>query len=1203
MSETINPAMAQATERLGSVSTRQRRASHPHASAWVSANAGSGKTHVLSERVIRLLLQGVSPSAILCLTYTRAAAAEMSNRVFTRLSQWATLDDQALAQRISEMEGGNPGPATIKAARQLFARALETPGGLKIQTIHAFCEAVLHRFPLEANIAGHFEILDGNGARILAAEAERALLTAVSIESNTRLAEAFSEVIDHGGEHGLQKLLEAITTHHARLGRFLDHARAHGGINHLLRKAFEIGDNETEHSIRGDLWPAPGFSGERLRAYRDTASASSGKNAKEFAEKLRKIEAADTPERRWELCGHAFFTSKLEPSKLSNVTPKDVKAKLPDSPLWIKEAQDHVTDVFSRMNALHVINATKAALTLAEHFLADYEALKNQTGKLDFNDLVSRTADLLGKDGGCGWVHYKLDQGVDHILLDEAQDTAPEQWSVVRALSEEFFSGATARNSHRTLFSVGDIKQSIYSFQGAQPELFDLERRQTRRKAEQANALFEDVTLSTSFRSTAEVLRAVDLVFAGPDNRKGLGPDAVDHESMRLREPGLVEIWEPVRPDPAVDDDEDWTAAFDATPERSPPARLARRIVAAIEDMIGHGLLSTRQGTRRIKPGDILVLVRKRDGFVPALTRELKRRTHLPVAGADRLRLSDHIAIQDLMALGRATLSRDDDLSLAAVLKSPLFGFDEDDLFHLAAERDEGQSVHQDLSRLSATGDAKAAAAFARLEAWRTIALSRTVHDFYALVLARDGGRKLFLATFGSEVSDVLDEFLNFTLEHERNASTPGLQAFLENLALDPPEIKREMEQGGDQIRVMTVHASKGLEAPVVFLVDPGSKPADPRHFPVFRSIPTPKTGHDDRTPSGFFWNLSKAKPRPQLVETSTQELTEAASEEYNRLLYVGMTRAADRLIMCGYKSAKPGPEPTWLDKAETALRQGGAIDVTHHADGQDWQALRLGTDLRLETDSSTQPGAGADKAGISPVVPPPDTSVLASLAKPPPPSRRLPRPLLPSGASTIIDGDLPVPALRSPLFAGDGNPSSGLERGRILHRLLQVLPDLAENERAEAGKRYLERIHTNTRQPDLDRTDLLASVLAILDDPDFAAVFSPHSRAEVAIMGTLTIGAQERAISGRIDRLAILADRVLIVDYKTNRPPAATLNEVPEDFKRQLAIYRALLSPLYPEKPIEAALLYTQAPRLLSLPADILDAAFAALQPDMAAK
>ncbi|SIR28936.1 DNA helicase/exodeoxyribonuclease V, subunit A [Rhizobium sp. RU35A] len=1160
---------------------QQARASDPQSSAWVSANAGSGKTHVLTQRVIRLLLSGCRPSAILCLTYTKAAASEMSNRVFQRLAEWAVLPDAELRDRIAGIEGHEPDLFKLAEARRLFAKALETPGGLKIQTIHAFCEALLHQFPLEANVAGHFSVLDDVSASALLAEARRSLLTATAMEEDVELAEAFAHVLDLGDESGLEALLSDIVANRAAIGHFLEQAAEHGGRDAVLRRAYGLAPDETLETALAAYWPLPGLIDGRLTTYLELAEAKGGAKAGEAAITLKRAIAEMDPAERARLLDQVFLTQAGKPKADSSLAAKAMLTAAPELAEAIAEARDHVATCRDRLKVVRMFAATRAALTLAERLGEDYEELKRRRSLLDFEDLINRTADLLTRDGVGAWVHYKLDQGIDHILVDEAQDTSPIQWTVIQSLAEDFFSGQSARETRRTLFAVGDEKQSIYSFQGARPERFAQERSATERRVAESGQRFHAVRLPLSFRSTADVLSAVDQVFSLEDNARGLSAigDPVIHRSNRIGHAGAVDLWETVVPD-VSEMEEDWTAPFDATPDRAPSAILAARIAHRIGELVDRETVIEKGKERLIRPGDILVLVRKRDAFVNALTRALKRRGDIPVAGADRLRLASHIAVQDLMALSRFLLQPQDDLSLAAVLKSPLFDLDEDDLFRIAALRPEATSAWQQLGALADTGDARLAAVRDRLDHLRGLAGRLSVHDFFARLLGAEGGRKRFLARLGSEAGDVLDEFLSLALDHE-DKTLPGLQSFVSTLELESPEIKREQDSGRDEVRIMTVHASKGLEAPIVFLVDSGSKAFVSSHVPKFRFL----TAGTARVPA---WVPGKTLANA-LSAADEERLRQSAEEEYRRLLYVGMTRAADRLILCGYRGKRDN-EDSWLAMVERALGADTAHCEPARFSGPDgeWGGYRWRMASGPQRVLKREPNAADATDPAADALP-------DALFRPLPPLPPLPRPLSPSGAGIMIeeeDGEAPFV---SPLFGEQPVGSRALQKGRLTHRMLQMLPAFPPAEQEDAARRYLAR--TAGFWPVAEREALLASILGVLSHPELQSVFTAHAQAEVSIMGRLSLNGRDHAVSGRIDRLSVDTDgTVTLLDYKTNRFTPQTAETAPLSHRAQMAIYREILQPLYPGRPIRCVLVYTETTRVLVLPEAVLSRSLAEL-------
>ncbi|MBB3145539.1 ATP-dependent helicase/nuclease subunit A [Phyllobacterium trifolii] len=1143
----------------------QNKAADPKDSVWVSANAGSGKTHVLTERVIRLLLDGTDPSKILCLTYTKAAAAVMQNRVFARLSDWATLDEGALAETIEKIDGSRPGPRRLAQARRLFARALETPGGLKIQTIHAFCEAILHQFPLEANIAGHFELMDDMMQVALVGEARRQLLQAARLDHNTELAAAFADVLDAAGEFGLQQLLDEAVNKRHDLTQFIGEV----GYDDLRRQAFYshfgFQGDETEDSILSTLWPVDEFDHPMLSGILQIQKSAT--RAQEFALILLHAKFNEQVDQREEALRAAFLKATGDPKSGSYIATKGVTDRYPDFIDRYDQAAQRVFQGLDRLKQWRMLRLTLSALVLIDDLIGRYQHMKKTHGLLDFDDLIVRTVRLLSRQDAGPWVQYKLDKGIDHILVDEAQDTSPNQWRVIRLLSEEFFAGKSARDIRRTLFAVGDEKQSIYSFQGAIPEDFAKHGRETERNTRQSELSFERVNLNFSFRSAPDVLSAVDKVFARPEANRGFGREhgPTVHTAIRDHDPGEVQIWDMITPENAPQED-DWRKPVDSLP--APPVRLAEQIAKTIDSWLKNGEVIEGQG-RRLEARDIMVLVRKRDQFMPALSRELKRR-QVPVAGADRLKLTDHIAIKDLVALGRFMLLPSDDLSLAALLKSPLFKWNDEQLFDLAYGRAEHETLYQRL-KARADDDLIVSATAQRLQNWRNRADTVPVFEFYAEILGPGGARRDLLARLGHEAGDVIDEFQNYAVATEKTG-LPGLQAFLETLDAATPEIKRELDQSRNEVRIMTVHAAKGLEAAIVFLVDSGSAASAGGRTPNLLSFKLQEQ-HGWQGP-GFLFVPGKSYATA-FTGTIVDNLKIRAEEEYRRLLYVGMTRAEDRLIVCGYRGSRQASE-TWHGLVEAAL---GELSEPFQHPVETVVARRYRVMERTHTPIDEL--ATPSEAHAEPFP--------AAYRSPMPREAGLPRPLAPSGVSVLIEPDDEAPVMTgSPvLTANGGDPSFAIRRGTVIHALLQTLPNLPAEQRVPAAERYLSRAAFDWPRQEIQ--DALQSVLGVIDDPRYAPVFASGSLAEVAIMGTLHLRGKDHAVSGVIDRLAAGEKRVLIVDYKTNRPPPTNLAKVPEAYVAQLALYRQLLEPLYPGKTVEAALLFTEGPHLIEIPADAM--------------
>nr|WP_312860523.1 UvrD-helicase domain-containing protein [Mesorhizobium sediminum] len=375
--------------------TAQATASMPGVSAWVSANAGSGKTHVLSQRVIRLLLGGAEPSRVLCLTYTRAAAANMANRVFASLARWTTLDEDKLATELAELDGRSPDQKRLRFARQLFARALETPGGLKIQTIHAFCEAVLHQFPLEANIAGHFQLLDSSQMEAaLVAEARREMVALAAGDGQPELAEAFASVLAYGGESGLESLLGAIIAQRGALGRFIAQAGEADTRFRPLFAEFGFADGETPATLAETIWPDPYFNPSLANAIGSRATAAGKAIAETFSTDLSGACALADPVERLKTLRTIFLTRKAgvwSPKSATRIMAKGVGEYFPEFAQEFQRFASVIETACDRVALLSMLEATRAALVLADWLIARYERLKSARGFLDFNDLIART--------------------------------------------------------------------------------------------------------------------------------------------------------------------------------------------------------------------------------------------------------------------------------------------------------------------------------------------------------------------------------------------------------------------------------------------------------------------------------------------------------------------------------------------------------------------------------------------------------------------------------------------------------------------------------------------------------------------------------------------------------------------------------------------------------------------------------------------
>ncbi len=1163
----------------------QALAADPARSAWVEANAGSGKTKVLIDRVARLLLRrpdgskGAPPSSILCVTYTKAAANEMLSRLFSRLGDWSIASDDELRKQLATLEGRAPGDYdrdALKQARSLFARALETPGGLRIETIHAFCARILRRFPLEAGISPGFTEIEDKEAD--------ALWNGVLSDRLETAAEAHPEALrilsQTTGGLGVNAALDALKYKRQDIAAFARQlGQSSGDVDQVelaatIRAALNAPDQTPEdilHAAMVDDLPKA----DLIAAVEELNETTRGKSDDKLFEALCAL--LDEPDAALAYTHYlnAIAGSKHDwPSKSNPYTSKvptggaviDLYAR--DARKGDPEGREitRMKAVQARLSAAQAAERTLALLTIGLPMVAAYAREKTLRAALDFDDLIDYTRRLLTRSNAAEWVLFKLDGGLTHILLDEAQDTSPPQWALINALVKEFQSGAgrEGRPEPRTQFVVGDPKQSIYSFQGANQDHFIAQKQAFLRREEPvAEAHGHGVNLpemAMSFRSSPEVLTFVDEVRArvplndaATDTLPPIDADLKPHQVRRANQPGRVELWPLQMPQPSDGDETDWTTPVNHMPEDAPRRRLARQVAEAVRAMIDRGETIWREGddgqwTRRaIQPEDVLILVRSRNELFEALIDNLKQQ-ELPVAGADRLKLLDNIGVQDCLNLIRFALQPADDLTLAEILRGPFCGLTDDDqhLFELAHRRAPGETLWSRLSDTSHTPFIPASQLLASLLETRHL----PAFDFLTYHLmnrSKDGlsGWDRLVQRLGEPVRDPVRALLSSALGHDMSEPA-SLQAFLAEIEGQDTELKRELGEPNGAVRVMTVHGAKGLQSPIVILPDTtgATKTSDD---PVFFDA--------DGTP---LYAPSQRFDCP--VTTALREHRNIASErESRRLLYVALTRASDRLIICGagLGNSKSGYARTswyrWCLTAMSALN-GDEPDLTDLPSIPE-QTLTFGPESPC-----TAPYQSADKTAAKA----PDW--LRQLAQTPAPPMRLAAP------SRLLEDQTRVAA------PFGQNRSAALRRGRLIHALLQTLPDLAPDTRRARAEHFLARAPETTPE---ERAEMLAVTLQTLDHPEFAPVFAPGGRNEAAIVGTLPSG---QMVNGRVDRLIITETEILIIDYKTDRPAPADASAIHDAYIVQMAAYRTVLQQLYPSKSVNCALLYTDGPKLIRL-------------------
>ncbi len=1092
----------------------QNTAANPGASTWVSANAGSGKTRVLTDRVARLLLHGTDPQKILCLTYTNAAAAEMQNRLFKRLGAWAMMKDAELKDALVQL-GEDKNLLTVQKLRQartLFATALETPGGLKIQTIHSFCDALLRQFPLEAHVSPQFEILEERQAKQVRSDILEHLAESDARPAFERLAEFYSGFDP-------DSLLQAIAKHHRTFSKC------------PTKDDFGVMPDMTAKSIASNTVTADDVD---VLVSIVPILLESSVNDQKLGRAFQAAIAADDDKTRLQILINCMLNKERFEAKTSSTPTKavreanaDLVAKLHDFMARVEYAREAFVSVMAYTRATALYN-------FAIPFITAYNAYKLLHGKLDYQDLIEKSQELLQNNSMSQWVLYRLDGGIDHILVDEAQDTSPDQWHLIERLTEEFTSGQGANDNKRTVFVVGDEKQSIYSFQGADPKYFGEMRDQFTARLEAIEAKLHKQDLLFSFRSAEPILKLVDHTFIG-DARKGIIGEVL-HRTFKTEKPGRVELW-PLIEAISVPEDKPWYEPLDRPGESDPRQLLAVKIALWIDTAIQEGRqIGDGDNLRPVHAGDFLILVQKRSFLFRAIIKELKA-YGLDVAGADRLKIGDELAVKDILSLLRFAATPEDDLSLAEVMRSPLLNVTEGELFTLAYDRKATlwQSLRDQKDRFDGV----------KVILDDVLAKADWMRPFELIdrILTLHKGRENLLDRLGEEAEDALDELLSQAMRYEQ-IEAPTLTGFLNWFASGKVEIKREMDSAAGQIRVMTVHASKGLEAPIVILPDTVSTRS--RNDTEIVPLATDLIGWKSRKE-----NTNQAE---RLVTEAQKELDQ---QERLRLLYVALTRAENWLVICGAGKLGKAGAP-WYRLVENGMENAGAMDSDNGLVLQNefWPDICIKPDDMLQVQKVELP----DWVKIS-----------AKKFK--------------EQEKTLSPSDLGgAKALSAELDGMD--EKTAMRRGSLIHLLLEYLPDQPHGQWDRVSRLLMQQYDSKVDTAEIK--EIFSHAAGVLKTEALKPVFAPDALAEVKITARIPeLGG--RQIYGTIDRLIVTDKTVVAVDFKSNRAVPQTPEEVPEGLLRQMGAYLSGLKLIYPDHTIDVSILWTETRHIMSLPHDIV--------------
>ncbi|MCK0128580.1 double-strand break repair helicase AddA [Erythrobacter sp. F6033] len=1135
----------------------QLSAANPEDNVWLSASAGTGKTQVLSARVLRLLLRpDVDPSEILCLTFTKAGAAEMATRINAVLARWVRLDPTKLAGELSDL-GADIGPKTQERARTLFAQVLDCPGGgLRIDTIHAFSQWLLANFPEEANLPPGAQPMEDRTRELLSRDVLTEMLSEARRTNDTRVLDAvtlFTTAKDPGALH--YWLMRCAKAEEMWEGPTAWQSPMDARVRTLLEIPSDADAGWAYEGLGPDTFPDDHLLA-MIPALEDWGTKTADKCLAFLREWLTLNHAAriDAVSRFKGTLLKADGTPSLQIKK-----PRENDPGFADSQEMISQA---VLMVEERKALLDLAEFLTAALEVGRAFAVRWQEAKRRESLLDFDDLIRRAAVLLKDSVTADWIRYKLDRQFDHILIDEAQDTNEAQWDIVYALIDDFFSGDGASGDRlRTIFTVGDYKQAIFGFQGTSPENFARAKGKVAKAIQDARESaaelrdgrrtpgWQDLDLGRSFRTSKPVLDFVNRAIALIGHEEfGLGEAPLDH--IGAARPGLVTQWKPVTSVSALEEDgaeeRDWLPAHD-TLLAEKIAEQVRRWVKGDEPFV----LAKSEPRKHASAGDIMVLVRKRGALAAQIVAKLHAKG-VAVAGVDRLRLGAPLAVKDLMAALRFATQPLDDLSLANLLSSPLIGWSQDDLLaHVPREKNVSLWKH-----LRGSDDPMVAASCETLKSLLARADYQTPQSLLAWLLTGPWrGREKLIARLGREANDPIDELVNAAFAFE-SAHTPSLVGFIEWFDASNEDLKRDADGAGGQVRVMTVHGSKGLQAPIVILADATGAPGQGGELELADLELGTETARKVPLPS-----LAKEQKRGRVEEA--EAATDAASmQEHWRLLYVAMTRAEEALFIGG--SLGPRDEKNGLHEDSWYARLENAFAGDEIADGL-WG-------MRREWGERAEPLVTSDVVTAvteRPTLPEWATKHIGPEPKPP-------RPLAPSSAGEELAADPPLPPDAAKVAA---------RRGVLIHRLLERLPDIASDNRADAGAAWLARQGDDL--PQETRDEMLQSALKVLETDAYTNIFSPDALAEVPL--TATVGGT--VITGTADRLLVSDDSVTVVDFKTTRRPPANADAIPRATVKQMAAYTAVLETIFPGKAVRAAVLYTQTPQLIEIPAVTLAA------------
>ena len=1043
----------------------QLKASDPEISTWVSASAGTGKTKILTDRVLRLLLGNSAFNKILCLTFTNAAAGEMQERIVASLAKWSKANDSELRDDLYRTLGRRSNTSECTKARQLYELYLRSNERINVQTIHAFCQTLLKKFPLEAGISPSFKIIDETKSYSVLQQIKKSLLSRADLEPiNNYLTANFHEIT-------IDEILTEIVK---RKTNFSNNVSKINNIYDESQKIIaELQKNEDQN-------------------YQSILQHPVVQNIAGFDLSATQVKK--------------FFLNQDGQKKKRIVSQKIAK---PESSLHddLEQIQHQIYLLDQAERSRHLEHYSSLLSILSTSIIEAYEAYKSSKGLLDYDDLIIYAGRLLKSSSAKEWVLYKLDGGIDHLLVDEAQDTSAAQWQIIEAIIEEFYAGDSAdKEKNRTVFVVGDEKQSIFSFQGADVASFARMNRLLQQKMTSGGKKFENINLEISYRSAKEILEVVHQVFDRISNQM---PDLftaplTQLNPFRTNHSGSVELWPLCISDKT--DEDFWKITMHDDDNRSTKTDLAQKISHYIKNQIASARIIPATG-KLIAYSDFMILFRKRDEFTYEVIKALKN-DNMEVAGLDRISLEENLAVLDLLAIAKFALNTDDDLNLASLLKSPLINLTEKELYDIATSR-EKLSIWNYIKSLASTNK-NYQNLYNKLKVFIELFNRSNVSNFFQYLVDVLGYREILNSACGLDSNDAIDELL-YACNDFASQNDMSLQSFIFWLENYNTSIKRNSSTS-DKIRIMTLHASKGLQAPFVILCDTNSIPTGSDRFLWDANGKTLSAKNSSYVPD-YYKILKEQKQNKEYAE-------------YLRLLYVGMTRAEDHLIVCGYQGGKNLPENCWYQLVRSAM--------TEIATKKEDATLVYGQADETHTVTKDRESELSNIELFTPGV-----------------QNKIPN-YQESYSSKII---------ASPISAKDP-----LGYGLVFHKILEDSLNVKDLGIMSA--------HPLIKTLDIkSQNRIQSSIEKIVANREFSQLVQKDIKTEITL-GTHT---KSGIRIGRIDLMVIDVNEITIIDYKSDISPPSGNEAIPENYSQQLLTYREMTREIYPNRLIRTIILWLQ--------------------------